>query len=83
MVNKRQRAHDAQRLLESTTFRDVMDTIRHDAIAVFSGAQASPEEIMAAHQKVQAVHFIVDELERRITDQAISEKREGQHRVND
>lgn len=83
MANRKQRAIDAQRLLESQTFRDVMETIRHDAIEIFSGPQAAPEEIMGAHEKVRAVQFVINELESRITDQAIAEKREGQHRGND
>lgn len=83
MSNRKQRAQDAQRLLESQTFSDVMATIIADATAIFSEANSTPERIMAAHEKVRAVQFIKDELESRVADQVVADKRKGQHRGND
>ena len=85
MSKASERASAARNLLNNTTFREVMDAIRHDAIGIFSNANTSMEAIAAAHERVRAVQTVLDELDTRIADQLVEDKRnkKDQHRVND
>lgn len=76
MSEANRKAHAAKVLLSDATFNEVLKELQESATNVFRGAQSTPEQIMAAHQKIQAAQTILDHLESWITDKAFQDKRE-------
>jgi hypothetical protein len=59
-----------------------MGEIEASAVAVFRAAHSTPEQILAAHEKVRAVDVIRNAIKARI-DSATFEQRKNQHRGSD
>ncbi len=76
------KAAEARRLSDDLCFQEIMGEIEASAVAVFQAAHSTPEQILAAHEKVRAVDVIRNAITARI-DSATFEQRKNQHRGND
>lgn len=77
MSEIKRKGQEAERMLRDDTFVDVMDTIRKNAVGVFSNAKSDIDSIAKAHEAIRAVETILDEFDARIVAAQIEEKRKG------
>lgn len=83
MSDVNDRAAKAAFLLRDETFRSVIDEIQELAVAVFTNPAADNTALAQAHEKIRAVHTILDALQARVNAKVIKDKKEGLHRGND
>jgi hypothetical protein len=84
-MDKLQRAAAARTVLADAILQEAFSVLYSQQVMVFSGNNATPEQIMTAHHKLRALESVKAELASIITDGdmlARQEERE-RHRGND
>lgn len=69
------KAANAKKLLSDPIFKEALKQLQDNAINDFSVATATPEQIMAAHEKIRAAQTFLWVLEGWISDKAYEDKR--------
>lgn len=71
------RASDVQRILEDTTFREMIRRVRQEQIDIFvNGHRTDTDALKDAKYMLEAISKIEQALQSVVTDEAIKKKRE-------
>lgn len=77
------RAARAYTLSQDETFNEICAEILEEARILFMGRNSAITEWTQASEKVRAVETFRAAIQSRLTEKAIADKREAQHRAND